>query len=106
MSHRHDVVPITSCYGEFNTSPFESWPAAFRETIKLAQMMDTAPTIETEYRLNVWCNNAQGDYAEYCTSGANDGVAFYHANKNDMTELKKTFRWDWLQGYFSNKYSA
>ena len=106
MSHRHDVVPIVSCYGEFNTSPFETWRAAFRETIKLAQTMDTAPTIETEYRLNVWRKHAQGDYAEYCTDGANDGVEFYYTNKHDMTELKKSFRWNWLQDYFSSKYAT
>jgi len=103
MSHRHDVVPIVSCYGEFNTSPFETWRAAFRETIKLAQMMDTDPTVETEYRLNRWCNYAQGNFADYCLKGANDGVKFYHDNKHDMIELKKINRWEWLQDYFNSK---
>ena len=68
-------------------------------------MMDTDPTVETEYRLHRWCNYAQGDFAEYCTKGAKDGVEFYHANKHDMNELKKSFRWDWLQDYF-NKSAA
>jgi hypothetical protein len=104
MSHRHDVVPEISCYGVFNTSPFETWRSAFRETIKLAQQLDEKPTIETRYRLKVWCTKAQGDFAEYCTAGANHGVEFYNKNKNDMQELKKTFRWDWLQAYFDNKF--
>jgi len=51
LSHRHGVVPELSCYGHFNTSPFETWRAAFRETIKLAQIMDEKPTIETKHRL-------------------------------------------------------
>ena len=105
MSHRHDVVPILSCYGEFNTSPFETWRSAFRECIKLAQAMDLQPTIETKYRLDVWCNHAEGDFAEYCTTGAKHGVEFYNANKDDMTELKKSFRWDWLQDYFNSKFT-
>ena len=104
MSHRHDVVPEISCYGVFNTSPFETWRSAFRETIKLAQQLDEKPTIETRYRLKVWCTKAQGDFAEYCTAGANHGVEFYNQYKNDMQELKKTFRWDWLQSYFDSKF--
>jgi len=105
MSHRHDVVPVTSCYGVFNTSPFETWRAAFRETIKLAQQLDEAPSIETQYRLKVWCEHAEGDYAEYCTSGAQHGVEFYNLHKDNMQELKKTFRWDWLQDYFNSKFT-
>ena len=104
LSHRHGVVPIVSCYGEFNTSPFETWRAAFRETIKLAQMMDEAPTTETQHRLNVWCSVAHGEYSEYCTAGANHGVEFYNLYKDDMTELKKSFRWEWLQDYFNSKF--
>ena len=105
MSHRHDVVPVTSCYGVFNTSPFETWRSAFRETIKLAQQLDEAPSIETQYRLKVWCEHAEGDYAEYCTAGAQHGVEFYNLHKDDMQELKKTFRWDWLQDYFNSKFT-
>jgi len=105
MSHRHDVVPVLSCYGEFNTSPFETWRAAFRETIKLAQAMDQTPTIETKYRLDVWCNHAQGNYSEYCTAGARHGVEFYNTHKDNMIELKKSFRWNWLQNYFNSKFT-
>ena len=105
-SHRHDVVPIVSCYGEFNTSPFETWRAAFRETIKLAQIMDNNPTVETEYRLKTWCNFAEGDFADYCTTGANHGVEFYNSNKNNMDELKKSFRWDWLKKHFNSKFTS
>ena len=105
MSHRHDVVPMLSCYGEFNTSPFETWRAAFRETIKLAQAMDNKPSIETKYRLDVWCNHAQGDYSEYCTAGAKHGVEFYNTHKHDIKELKKSFRWNWLQDYFNSKFT-
>ena len=105
MSHRHDVVPVTSCYGVFNTSPFETWRAAFRETIKLAQQLDEAPSIETQYRLKIWCEYAEGDYADYCTAGAQHGVEFYNLHKDNMQELKKTFRWDWLQDYFNSKFT-
>ena len=105
MSHRHDVVPVVSCYGVFNTSPFETWRSAFRETIKLAQQLEEKPTIETRYRLKIWRTKAQGDYAEYCTAGANDGVEFYNQHKNNMQELKKTFRWDWLKQQFDTLYN-
>jgi hypothetical protein len=105
MSHRHDIVPVTSCYGVFNTSPFETWRAAFRETIKLAQQLDETPSIETQYRLKIWCEYAGGDYADYCTTGAQHGVEFYNLHKDNMQELKKTFRWDWLQDYFNSKFT-
>ena len=106
MSHRHDVVPEVSCYGEFNTSPFETWRSAFRETIKLSQQLDESPTIETRYRLKVWCNDAEGEFAQYCIDGANHGVEFYNLHKDNMIELKKTFRWDWLQNYFDSKFAT
>ena len=67
-------------------------------------MMDDSPTIETRHRLNIWRTHAQGNYSEYCINGANDGVEFYKKNQHDMTELKKSFRWDWLRNYFDRIY--
>ena len=104
MSHRHDVVPQVSCYGVFDTSPFETWRSAFREAIKLAQLLDKNPTIETRYRLKVWRTVAHGDFAQYCIDGANHGVEYYKLFKNNSFELKKINSWDWLWGYFDGKY--
>ena len=68
--------------------------------------MDHSPTIETKHRLNTWLTHASGEYSEYCLQGAKHGVEFYNNNKSDMTELKKSFRWDWLKDYFESKCSA
>ena len=105
LSFKHESVNQTSCYGVFNTSPFETWRAAFRECLKLRKMLDESPDIDTEYRLGVWTTKAQGDYAEYCINGANDGVKYYLDNKNNWEALKKSFRWDWLREYFDSLYS-
>lgn len=104
MSFPHEVVPIISTYGNFNTSPYHTWRTAFREVSKLYDIQSKNPTVETEYRINVWETVAEGDYAEWALRGAHDGRDFYLEYKDDYDYRKNTFDWQWLRQYFSNKY--
>ena len=104
MSAAHEVIPTVSANAVFNSSPYQTWRTAFRECSKLAQFNAETPSIDSEYRLDVWTTQAKGEYAEWCLNGANDGVEYYKQNAGNNTELMKAFRWDWLREYFVTKY--
>jgi hypothetical protein len=95
-------IPLTVSEAHFATSEYEAWRTAFRETIKLT-LKDT--NIAKKW-LNQWLNVAQGDYADWVLRGANDGHDYATEHKNNMNELLKTERWDWLEEYFTEKYGA
>ena len=78
-----------------------TWRTAFREVLKLKHFMATQPTLETEYRLRVWCTQAQGMYSNYCLQGARDAVAYYDEVRGDYELLKLSFDWAWLRGRFN-----
>ena len=104
MSAEHEVIPTVSANAVFNSSPYQTWRTAFRECSKLAQFNAETPSIDSEYRLDVWTTQAKGEYDEWCLNGANDGVEYYKQNAGNKTELMKAFRWDWLREYFVAKY--
>jgi hypothetical protein len=104
MSAAHAVIPITSAIARFNSNPYQTWRTAFREAGKLAQFCDENDNVENSYRLGVWTSEAEGEHSEWCLQGARDGVMFYHANKEDKTQLKNAFNWVWLREYFSSLY--
>ena len=101
LSFPHEVIPIISTYGNFNTSPYHTWRTAFREVGKLYDMQEKSPSVETEYRIKIWETVAKGDYAEWALTGAKDGREFYQKYKDDFAYRKNSFNWQWLRNYFS-----
>jgi len=101
MSFDTESIPLISVYGEFATSPYQAWRTAFREVSKLCQWQLDRPDVETDYRINVWRTHATGPHAEWVLKGANDGAMFFAENISNNSELKKAFRWEWLQEYFN-----
>jgi hypothetical protein len=106
LSFKHEVVPIVSAIAKFNTTPYQTWRTAFREGAKLAQFSSQSKDLETEYRLRTWTKSAKGDYAEWCTRGARDGVEFYRANVDDSDALQQAFLWTWLREHFAGLYDS
>ena len=104
LSFDHEVVPIVSCYGSFNASPYHTWRTAFREAHKLREFTDTMPNVETQYRLHIWRTIANGNHAEWALRGANDGVRFYEDNMDTPEVRRNTFRWEWLRNHFTQLY--
>jgi len=104
LSFEHESVPVVSCYGNFNQTPYHTWRTAFRECAKLAYFESQVPTVDGEYRLNTWLSRAQGDHAEWCLKGARDGVEFFKSSDQALTTLKQSFRWEWLREYFVSRY--
>lgn len=106
LSFPHESVPILSCFGKFNSTPYQTWRTAFRETSKLCYFQDLNKSIENEYRIHTWTNYADGEYAEWCIRGANDGLQFAEEINYDLKKLKNSFRWEWLQSYFESLYGS
>jgi hypothetical protein len=106
LSFRHEVVPLVSAVARFNTNPYQTWRTAFREGAKLAQFNSQTQDVETDYRLRTWTKSANGDYAEWCTRGARDGVEFYRANADDSDALQQAFLWTWLREHFAGLYDS
>jgi hypothetical protein len=104
LSAAHTVVPICASISRFNTDPWITWRSAFRETMKLAYEVDLGADIEIEHRLHTWCTYAQGENAEHCLQGAQDGVAYYKAVGGDLEMLKLSFDWQWCQDFYRAKY--
>jgi len=104
LSFAHESVPILSCYGDFDQTPYHTWRTAFRECAKLAYFESQSPTVDGEYRLNTWLSRAQGNHAEWCLKGAHDGVEFFKASDQELATLKQSFRWEWLREYFMSRY--
>ena len=101
MSWEHAVVPIVSCYGEFNSSEFQTWRTAFREALKLCTYPDSA----SQERLKVWTSTATGNYSQECLNGANDAVEYFDEVAGDYDELKLSYDWAWLASYAFVKHS-
>ena len=101
LSQPHESVPILSGTAHFNQDPWMTWRTAFREVIKLKHFDATAPTLENSHRLDVWCTQAEGNYAEYCLQGAQDAVAYYNEVDGDYEKLKLSFEWEWLRERFN-----
>ena len=104
MSFPHQVVPILSCYGEFNRTAYHTWRTAFREASKLAYFLSCNNDVDSEYRLKIWTTQAHGDHSEWCLRGANDGVEFFKSSQGDLAYMKQSFRWEWLRDYFVTHY--
>ncbi len=104
LSFPHESVPILSCLGSFDQTPYHTWRTAFREAGKLAYFESVKSTVDGAYRLDTWLNQASGNYAEWCLKGARDGVEFFKKSNQDLDTLKQAFRWEWLRDYFVNKY--
>ena len=104
LSFAHESVPILSCHGDFNTTPYHTWRTAFRECAKLAYFESQDPSVDGDYRLRIWQTKAQGKHQDWCLRGANDGVEFFRDCGGDLQILKKSFRWEWLREWFVDRY--
>ena len=101
LSQPHESVPILSGIAHYNQSPWMTWRTAFREVVKLKHFMATAPTLETEHRLDTWLTVAEGDFANWSITGAEDAVAYYTEVGGDYTKLMLSFEWLWLRERFN-----
>ena len=101
LSAKHDIIQVLSAVSKLEDAPILSWRTSFREVIKLLYQKDTAPTVESNYRLKKWCTLGQGKYSEWVYNGAQDAIEFYQSG-----QLEDSYNFDWLTDFFTNKYGA
>jgi hypothetical protein len=104
MSFPNETIPIVSAWGRFNTSPYQTWRTAFRETAKLCLFDQQRPSVENTYRLHTWLSRAHGDHAEWALRGAADGKHFFEECQGIEEQMKPMFSWQWLRDRFENTY--
>jgi hypothetical protein len=80
------------------------WRTSFREILKLKEINDKKPTVESRYRLTKWLNDGEGKNAEWCLNGARDAEQYYEKNKQDQDKLKLSYDFSWLKEFYERKY--
>jgi hypothetical protein len=100
MDSEHEVVPINSGIGMYNSSEWDTWRTAFRECIKLK----ASGTTENELRLTRWMTQAIGEFAQYSLQGAQHAVEYYDEVNGDFEKLRFSYDWPWLRTYYETKY--
>lgn len=105
LSKAHAVVPVLSATAHYNTTPELTWRTAFRECIKLKDDAEKTGSIESNYRLVIWLNQAEGLHAESSLQGARDALEYYNDVNGDYEKLMLTFEWAWLTEYYATRYS-
>jgi hypothetical protein len=102
MDSEHEVVPVNSGIGMYNSSEWDTWRTAFRECIKLK----ASGTTENEKRLNIWSTVGLGEFSQYSLQGAKHAIEYYEEVDGDFDKLRLSYDWGWLRTYYQNKYKS
>jgi hypothetical protein len=101
MDSEHEVVPINSGIGMYNSSEWDTWRTAFRECIKLK----ASGTAENDKRLDIWLTVGIGEYSQYSLQGAQHAVYYYNEVNGDFDKLRLSYDWAWLRTHYESKYN-
>jgi hypothetical protein len=88
----------------FNSTPFETWKSAFRESVKLQKNIIENPNdIESIERLNSWMlPSTDSQYSEWCVKGVNDAQIWYKTNSTNLLLIND---FSYLKSYFEGYYA-
>ena len=100
LDSEHEVVPVNSGIGMYNSSEWDTWRTAFRECIKLK----ASKTEENQIRLNTWLTVGLGEFYQYSLQGAKHAVEYYDEVNGDFDKLRLSYDWDWINCYYKDKY--
>lgn len=100
MDSEHEIVDINSGVAMYNSSAWDTWRTAFRETLKLKYYNEHNHDLEAKFRLSSWLNLGDGEYGEYSTMGALDACSYYDSVNGDFEHLRNSYDWVWLREYF------
>lgn len=90
----------------FATSAFAAWKGAYRECVKLASKSISGQVDqETEDRLKVWQQTAEGEHAQAILYGASEGSEYGARFADNMDRLKKINDYAWLQSKYDGMVS-
>ncbi|MEV7776795.1 hypothetical protein [Kitasatospora sp. NPDC088351] len=85
----------------FNQTPFHAWKAGFRECAMLARGSEYGMTdASAQERIDAWKAGKDGDFADYASAGARDGIEFAHAAARDPERFEALNDPSWLHRHF------
>jgi hypothetical protein len=96
LDSEHEVVPLNCGIAMYNSSAWDTWRTAFRETIKLRY----SGTDENKERLNAWLNIGNGNFGEESKKGASDAMHYYDMVGGDLQKLMLSYDWAWLRSIY------
>ena len=96
LDSAHEVVPVLSGVANYTETAWSAWRTAFRECVKLYASF---PDVESEHRLNVWCDRGDGKNGDWSRWGAEDACEYFESVGGDPAELRKSYDWAWLASY-------
>src|SRR5262249_43316438 len=104
LAPRYRKIPVLASEHRFNTTPFLSWRAAFRECVKLASCLFDAAS-PTPRRLATWCSIANAESnSTWCLRGACDGRDYGAKNAANPEKLKLINNYKWVESRFIKRY--
>lgn len=116
LSHKGRWLDFTTTVGKikmmdqviattfFNSSEYETWKSAFRESIKLLyNISKDAKDGESKKRLDTWLNVAidGASHSDWSLKGAKDAETWFGANKNNLAFIND---FSWLRSYYQSLY--
>ncbi len=98
----HKLIDEVASLNRFNSSPFCSWRAGFRECVQLACQHSKQTTKQIRiYLLNIWCNKgADRKFGKWCIRGARAGRRYGMENLGNIEAVELMNDFDWLQKRF------
>lgn len=104
VSTHYRVVRTLASLHRYDTSPFHVWRTAFRECLKLASgAIARQNDRETAERLDTWCTQASGRFAEHNIRGANMGRLYGATFAGNPVELARVNDFEWLGRRFRHE---
>ena len=107
---RSRFVDVKASEHRFNTSAYATWAAVFRECVKLGQAVGRGGLKRraiARYRLENWAKvNPEAPFAEWCTQGAADGLAYAREFRDDDAKLARINDFAWLRDAFARRQAA
>lgn len=104
MDGEHEVVKVNSGVGMYNTSAWDTWRTAFRETLKLKAYTDKNTDLEAKFRLSSWLNLGDGDFGSVSMDAALDACRYYESVNGDLDKLRLSYDWAWLRTHYERLY--
>jgi hypothetical protein len=105
LSKPHAVIPVVSGTAHYNTTPELTWRTAFRECIKLFDDVQKNGSVESQYRLDCWLGQAEGEHGMWSLLGAKDAIDYWLTCEGKYEFLMLTFEWWWLKDYYAKIYT-
>jgi hypothetical protein len=104
LAPRNRFVDVKASEHRFNTSPYGTWAAVFRECVKLAAAASrNGPRrrAAARTRLEHWLKpRPDAPFAQWCRLGAEDGVRYGREFCRDESELLRINDFAWLRATF------